>query len=122
MSCGHLRTGRAPRERGPQPSQDTPSPVPATPRVSQIRDCTRSGAGATFANPHVILEHGAVMETTDLTIEILTGIRQELRDTRDSLGSRIDATNERLDSMREELSRRIVESEIRTSTAIADLP
>jgi chromosome segregation ATPase len=69
------------------------------------------------------------METTDLTIEILTGIRQELRDTRESLSSRIDSTNERLDStnerldaMREELSRRIVESEIRTSTAIADLP
>jgi chromosome segregation ATPase len=72
------------------------------------------------------------MEPTDLTIEILTGIRQELRDSRDSLrqelrdtreslGSRIDSTNERLDTLREELSRRIVDSEIRTSTAIADL-
>jgi uncharacterized protein Yka (UPF0111/DUF47 family) len=68
------------------------------------------------------------MEPTDLTLEVLNGIRQELRETRDALGSRIDGTNERLDAMaeqahgmREELSRRIVESEIRTSTAIADL-
>jgi predicted nucleic acid-binding Zn-ribbon protein len=57
------------------------------------------------------------METTDLTIEVLKEIREEVH----SLGSRVDSTNERLDSMREELSRRIVESEIRTSTAIADL-
>jgi chromosome segregation ATPase len=71
------------------------------------------------------------MDKTDITIEILTGIRQELR----SLGTRVDATNEALGEvreevgglradlggMREELSRRIVESEIRTSTAITDL-
>ncbi len=57
------------------------------------------------------------MEPTDLTIEVLNGIRQDVRE----LGVRIDGTNERLDTMREELSRRIVESEIRTSTAIADL-
>lgn len=64
------------------------------------------------------------MESTDLTIEILKGIREEVHD----LGSRIDATNERIDGTNErleamstELSRRIVESEIRTSTAIADL-
>jgi uncharacterized protein YlxW (UPF0749 family) len=64
------------------------------------------------------------MEPTDLTIEILQGIRQEVRE----LGARIDGTNSRLDAMgeevhtmREELSRRIVESEIRTSTAIAEL-
>jgi uncharacterized protein YceH (UPF0502 family) len=64
------------------------------------------------------------MDTTDITIEILTGIRQELRD----LGTRVDGTNTRVDrlqeemhGMREDLSRRIVDSEIRTSTAIADL-
>jgi hypothetical protein len=68
------------------------------------------------------------MEPTDMTIEILQGIRQEVRETRDMLGARIDGTNSRLDAMgeevhamREELSRRIVESEIRTSTAIAEL-
>jgi uncharacterized protein Yka (UPF0111/DUF47 family) len=50
------------------------------------------------------------MEPTDLTLEVLNGIRQELRDTREALGSRL-----------EEVSRRVVESEVRTSTAIADL-
>ena len=64
------------------------------------------------------------MAPTDLTIEILKGIRDEGRKTNE----RIDQTNERLESlsthvdqMRDELSRRIVDSEIRTSTAIADL-
>jgi chromosome segregation ATPase len=68
------------------------------------------------------------MESTDLTIEVLRGIRQEVHELGPQLGSRIDATNERLDATNErleamstELSRRIVESEIRTSTAIADL-
>jgi hypothetical protein len=57
------------------------------------------------------------MEPTDITVEILRDIRDEVRNT----NVRIDHTNERLDTMREELSRRIVESEVRTSTAIADL-
>ncbi len=71
------------------------------------------------------------MESTDVTIEVLKGIRQDIHE----LGSRIDGTNERLDALREEtnerldatnerldtMSRRIVESEVRTSTAIADL-
>ncbi len=75
------------------------------------------------------------MEPTDITHEILTGIRQDLRGLgtridatneavsgmREELSRRIDATNEAVSGMREELSRRIVESEIRTSTAIADL-
>jgi len=78
------------------------------------------------------------METTDITIEILKGIRQDLRDlggridgtnaridgtnTRiEGTNARIDSTNTRIEEMRDELSRRIVESEIRTSTAIADL-
>ena len=68
------------------------------------------------------------MEPTDITIEILKDIRdgvrqvsQRLDETNVHLGGRIDATNERLDAMREELSRRIVESEIRTSTAITAL-
>jgi hypothetical protein len=68
------------------------------------------------------------MEPTDLTLEVLNGIRQELRETRDALGSRLDGTNaelrdtrEALGSRLEDVSRRVVESEVRTSTAIADL-
>lgn len=78
------------------------------------------------------------METNDLTIEILKGIRDEAHQTNsriDDTNSRLDQTNSRLDQtnsrldhlsdrvdlMRDELSRRIVESEIRTSTAITDL-
>ena len=68
------------------------------------------------------------MEPTDITIEILKDIRDGVRQVSEHLGGRIDATNERidktndrLDAMREELSRRIVESEIRTSTAITTL-
>lgn len=64
------------------------------------------------------------MEPTDLTIEILKGIRDEGRKTNervDETNKRLDETNVRLDSMREELSRRIVESEIRTATAITAL-
>ncbi|HEX8792880.1 MAG TPA: hypothetical protein VF765_18165 [Polyangiaceae bacterium] len=54
------------------------------------------------------------MEPTDLTIEILKNIRDEVRQTRTDLSGRID-------TMRDELSRRIVESEIRTSTAVTEL-
>ena len=61
------------------------------------------------------------MEPTDLTIQILQGIRDEIRETRTELSERIDETNVRLHEMRTELSRRIVESEIRTATAITDL-
>ena len=57
------------------------------------------------------------MEPTDLTIEILKSIRDEAKIT----NSRIESTNARLDALREEFSRRIVASEIRTATAIADL-
>jgi hypothetical protein len=71
------------------------------------------------------------MESSDLTIEILKGIRHEAEQTNvrlDQTNARLDQTNVRLDetnagidAMRQELSRRMVESEIRTSTAIADL-
>jgi hypothetical protein len=72
------------------------------------------------------------MQPTDLTIQILQGIRDEIRETRTELSGRLDATrtelsaridetNVRLHEMRTELSRRIVESEIRTATAITDL-
>jgi predicted nucleic acid-binding Zn-ribbon protein len=71
------------------------------------------------------------MKSTDLTIEILKGIRTELRELNgrvdetngrlDQTNGRIDQTNCRLDEMREELSHRIVESELRTATALTDL-
>ncbi len=57
------------------------------------------------------------MGPTDVTLEILKDIRTEIRQTRQDLSVRLDQSNERLD----ELSRRIVESEIRTSTAITEL-
>ena len=57
------------------------------------------------------------MEPTDLTIEILKDIRDEVRQT----NVRLDETNERVETGLADVSRRIVESEIRTSTAIADL-
>jgi archaellum component FlaC len=57
------------------------------------------------------------MEPTDLSIEILKGIREEGRRTNE----RLDETNSRLDALRDELSRRIVESEIRTATALTEL-
>lgn len=77
----------------------------------------------------------AFSEPTDLTIEILKDIRDEVRQTRtdltariDATNGRIDSTNARLDALREDLSeridglsRRVAESEIRTATAIADL-
>jgi len=75
------------------------------------------------------------MEPTDITIEILRGIRDEVKQTNsrldamreelsgriDSTNTRIDSTNTRLDSLRDELSHRIVASEVRTATAISDL-
>lgn len=62
----------------------------------------------------------SAMEPTDLTIQILQGIRDEIRETRTELSGRLDETNVRLHETRTELSRRIVESEIRTATAITD--
>lgn len=75
------------------------------------------------------------MKSDDLTVQILTDIRDEIRTTRTDLGQRIDQTNVRLDSVREELGHRIdqtnvridqtnvriTESEIRTSTALHEL-
>ncbi len=75
------------------------------------------------------------MEPSDLTIEILKGIRARLDQTNariDQTNARLDQTNARLDAGLDEIrgtvtdgfaevSRRIVESEIRTSTAIVEL-
>jgi chromosome segregation ATPase len=85
---------------------------------------------------------GDAAKKTDLTVEILKDIRQELRQTNTrldavreelgariealgaSLGARIDDTNARLDETNTRLdsvARRVVESEIRTATTITDL-
>ncbi len=63
-------------------------------------------------------------DTNDLTIEILKRIREEGRLTKERVSEtnqRPDQTNQPLDDLREELSRRIVEPEIRTATALTAL-
>jgi hypothetical protein len=64
------------------------------------------------------------MQPTDVTIEILKGIRDEVRGTNErldamngDLSGRIDATNERL----ERVERRQVESEVRITTELVAL-
>ena len=53
----------------------------------------------------------------DVTVALLKDIRSELR----TLNGRVDQTNTRIDTLRDELSHRIVESEVRTATALTDL-
>ena len=64
----------------------------------------------------------------DLTVEILKDIRTSVRETNvrldqmnANLGARIDKTNADLGARIDETNRRIVESEIRTATAITEL-
>src|SRR4051794_19601483 len=64
------------------------------------------------------------MDATDLTLEVLKQIRDDGKrngERIDETNSRLNETNARLDAMRDDLGRRIVESEMRTATAIADL-
>jgi chromosome segregation ATPase len=71
------------------------------------------------------------MEPENLTLEVLKQIRDEGKRTGeridqtnsrlDQTNSRINETNVRLESLRDDLGRRIVESELRTATAITDL-
>ena len=56
-------------------------------------------------------------EPMSITVRILKEIRDEVRRTNE----RLDATKERLDAMHAGLSQRIVESELRTATAITEL-
>jgi hypothetical protein len=63
-------------------------------------------------------------EPVNLSVRILKEIRDEVRRTNEQLvatNERIDATNERIDAMHAGLSQRIVESELRTATAITEL-
>jgi hypothetical protein len=82
-----------------------------------------------------ILRRAAPVEPTDVTIDILKDIRQEMRETkeeiratrtylradihelREELSHRIDETNKRVD----ETNTRLVHSEIRLATAVTDL-
>jgi len=71
------------------------------------------------------------MEPENLSLEVLKQIRDEGKKTNERLdetnerlnltNERTNVTNVRLDQMRDELSRRIVESEMRTATAITAL-
>lgn len=71
------------------------------------------------------------METSDHTLRVLTEIRDAVRSTTerveqtnerlDRTNERLDRTNDRIDALGETLGRRIVESEMRTATALADL-
>jgi hypothetical protein len=75
------------------------------------------------------------MESDDLTVRVLVEIRDEIRETNrriDETNRRVDETNNGVDRLenrietglhdvRDELGRRIVESEMRTSTAIHDM-
>jgi len=64
------------------------------------------------------------MESTDITIEILKGIREEGRLTHEAVqetNARLDATRAELKDDLSQLARRVVESEIRTTTAIVDM-
>jgi hypothetical protein len=71
------------------------------------------------------------MEPTDLIIQILKSIRDEVSSVRTELGARIDVTNHRLDETNQRLDvtnerlesfgDRVVESEMRPATAIIDL-
>jgi hypothetical protein len=62
------------------------------------------------------------MEPTDLTVQILREIRDAIGQTNarlDQTNARLDQTNAQLDGTRDELRRALVESEMRTPTAIA---
>jgi methyl-accepting chemotaxis protein len=100
-------------------------------------DLISRGSGLARRSQWRILEGDIAMDgeekgsVAEVTVSILRGIRDGVRQTNeriDQASARIDETNLRLDKtnasigeLREELSRRIVASEIRTSTAITDL-
>lgn len=73
----------------------------------------------------------SAMEPKDLTLEVLKQIRDDGRRNGERIdetnarlnetNGRLNETNVRIDAMRDELGRRIVESEMRTATAITDL-
>ncbi|MDP3156952.1 MAG: hypothetical protein Q8N23_30050 [Archangium sp.] len=66
----------------------------------------------------------AFMEPENLTLEVLKEIRDDGKRNGariDETNARLNETNARLESLRDDLGRRIVESELRTATAITEL-
>jgi methyl-accepting chemotaxis protein len=64
------------------------------------------------------------VDSADHTLRLLTEIRDAVRSTNvrvEETNTRLDQTNERLENLGETLGRRIVESEMRTATAITEL-
>ena len=68
------------------------------------------------------------MKSTNVTVELLKGIRSDIQSTnsrldatREELSQRLDATREELSERIDRLTHRVVESELRTATAITDL-
>jgi hypothetical protein len=64
------------------------------------------------------------MEPENLTLEVLKQIRDDGKrngERIDETNARLNETNARLESLRDDLGRRIVESESRTATAITEL-
>jgi len=62
--------------------------------------------------------------TSDLTVRILSEIRDEIRGTRADLSAKIDQTNERLEETNQKvdlLARRQTETEVRLATEIVAL-
>ena len=66
----------------------------------------------------------STMEPENLTLQVLKEIRDGGKKTNERISEtngRLNETNVRLEQLRDELSRRIVESEMRTATAITAL-
>ncbi|HEY1556503.1 MAG TPA: hypothetical protein VGF94_16825 [Kofleriaceae bacterium] len=64
------------------------------------------------------------VDNSGITIEVLKGIRDEIRETREEIretNKRVDHMENRIDARFDVLTQRIVESESRTSTALAEV-
>ena len=60
-------------------------------------------------------------EPVNLSVRILREIRDEIRRTNERIDATSASLSSRIDAMHEGLSHRIVESEVRTATAITEL-
>ncbi len=72
----------------------------------------------------VLAANVPLMEPENLTLEVLKEIRDDGKRNGariDETNARLNETNARLESLRDDLGRRIVESELRTATAITEL-
>jgi hypothetical protein len=106
---------------GPRTSQATFSPGRTHPAHPISCPCFAPRRGLAVAFHCAILPREPPVQPTDLTIEILKGIRDEVRST----NSHLDETNGRLDALRDStegrfdrLDRRQAETEVRLSTEL----